>query len=31
VNYILQRAREAGDDVYEKVKKIIEGGRARVP
>jgi hypothetical protein len=29
VNYILQRAREAGDDVYEKVKKIIEGGRAR--
>jgi hypothetical protein len=29
VNYILQRAREADDDVYEKVRKIIEGGRAR--
>jgi hypothetical protein len=29
VNYILQRAREAGKDVYEKVREIIEEGRAR--
>ncbi len=29
VEYILQRAKEAGDDVHEKVKKIIEEGKAR--
>ena len=29
VNYILQRAEKAGDDVYEKVKKIIEEGMSR--
>jgi hypothetical protein len=29
VNYILQRSKEAGDDVYEKVKKIVEEGRTR--
>jgi hypothetical protein len=29
VEYILQRAEEEGDDVCEKVKKIIEEGRAR--
>ncbi len=29
VEYILQRAEEAGDDVYEKVKKIIEEGMSR--
>jgi hypothetical protein len=29
VNYILKRAEEAGDDVYEKAKKIIEEGKAR--
>jgi len=29
VEYILQRAREAGDDVYEKAAKIIEEGKAR--
>jgi hypothetical protein len=29
VEYILQRAKEAGDDVYEKVKKIVEEGKAR--
>jgi len=29
VSYILQRAKEEGDDVYEKVKKIIEEGKAR--
>jgi hypothetical protein len=28
VEYILQRAEEEGDDVYEKVKKIIEEGKA---
>ena len=29
INYILQRAKEEGDDVYEKAKKIIEEGKAR--
>jgi hypothetical protein len=29
VEYILQRAREEGEDVYEKAKKIIEEGKAR--
>jgi hypothetical protein len=29
VSYILQRAKEEGDDVYEKVEKIIEEGKAR--
>jgi len=29
VNYILQRAKEAGDDVYEKVKKFVDEGRTR--
>jgi hypothetical protein len=29
VEYILQRAREAGKEVYEKVREIIEEGKAR--
>jgi hypothetical protein len=29
VNYILQRAKEAGEKVYEKAKEIIGEGRAR--
>jgi hypothetical protein len=29
VEYILQRAKEEGDDVYEKVKKIVEEGMSR--
>jgi len=29
VYYILQRAREAGEEVYEKAKEIVEEGRAR--
>jgi hypothetical protein len=29
VNYILRKAENKGEDVYEKVKKIIEEGRAR--
>jgi hypothetical protein len=29
VEYILQRAREAGEEVYEKAAKIIEEGKAR--
>jgi uncharacterized protein YdhG (YjbR/CyaY superfamily) len=29
INYILQRAREAGEEVYEKVREIIEEGKAR--
>ncbi len=29
VEYILRRAEEAGDDVYEKAKEIIEEGKAR--
>jgi hypothetical protein len=29
VEYILQRAKEEGDDVYEKAAKIIEEGKAR--
>jgi hypothetical protein len=29
VNYILQRAKEAGEEVYEKAREIIEEGRAR--
>jgi len=29
IEYILQRAREEGEEVYEKVKEIIEEGRAR--
>ncbi|AKT33696.1 PaRep2b protein [Pyrobaculum sp. WP30] len=29
VNYILQRSKEASDDVYEKVKKIVDEGRTR--
>jgi hypothetical protein len=29
VSYILQRAKEEGDDVYEKAKKIIDESKAR--
>jgi hypothetical protein len=29
VNYILQRAREEGDDVHEKAKKIVKEGKER--
>jgi hypothetical protein len=29
INYILQRVEKEGDDVYEKVKKIIDEGKAR--
>ena len=29
VEYILQRAKEAGEEVYEKAKEIIEEGKAR--
>ena len=29
VDYILRRAEEAGDDVYEKAKEVVEEGRAR--
>ncbi len=29
VSYILERAREAGEEVYEKAKEIVEEGRAR--
>jgi Fe2+ transport system protein FeoA len=29
VEYILQRAKEEGEEVYEKVKKIVEGGMSR--
>jgi hypothetical protein len=29
VEYILQRAKEEGEEVYEKAKEIIEEGRAR--
>jgi hypothetical protein len=29
INYILQRAREEGEEVYEKVREIIEEGKAR--
>jgi hypothetical protein len=29
VNYILQRAEEAGEEVYEKAREIIEEGKAR--
>ncbi|MEM4651158.1 MAG: PaRep2b protein [Pyrobaculum sp.] len=29
VEYILQRAEEKGDDVYEKAKEIVEAGRSR--
>jgi hypothetical protein len=29
VEYILQRAREAGEEVYEKAKEIVEEGKAR--
>jgi hypothetical protein len=29
INYILERAKEAGDDVYEKAKKIIREGVSR--
>ncbi len=29
VNYILQRAREAGDNVYEKAREIVKEGKAR--
>jgi hypothetical protein len=29
VEYILQRAKEAGEEVYEKVREIIEEGKAR--
>ncbi len=29
IEYILQRARETGKEVYEKVRKIAEEGRAR--
>ena len=29
VKYILQRAKEEGDDVYEKAKEIVKGGKER--
>jgi len=29
IEYVLQRSKEAGDDVYEKAKKIMEEGKAR--
>ncbi|NAZ34877.1 MAG: hypothetical protein GU356_11490 [Pyrobaculum sp.] len=29
VNYILQRARKAGEEVYEKARKIVEEGKSR--
>jgi hypothetical protein len=29
VKYILRRAKEAGEEVYEKAKEIIEEGKAR--
>jgi hypothetical protein len=29
VSYILQRAREEGNNIYEKVKEVVEEGRAR--
>jgi hypothetical protein len=29
INYILQRARETGEEVYEKATKIVEEGKAR--
>jgi hypothetical protein len=29
VSYILERAREEGDDVYEKVREVVEEGKAR--
>jgi hypothetical protein len=29
VEYVLQRAREEGDEVYERVRKIVEEGRTR--
>jgi hypothetical protein len=29
VEYILQRAKEEGDDVYEKAKEIVKGGKER--
>ncbi len=31
VEYILQRAEEEGDDVYEKAREIVEEGKARSP
>jgi hypothetical protein len=31
VKYILQRAKEEGDDVYEKAKEIVKGGKERGP
>jgi len=29
IDYILQRAKEEGDDVYEKAKEVVEEGKAR--
>ncbi len=29
VEYILQRAREAGEEFYEKAREVVEEGRAR--
>jgi hypothetical protein len=29
INYILQRAREEGDDVYKKALEVVEEGKAR--
>ena len=29
INYILQRAEEAGKEVYEKAREIVEEGKAR--
>jgi hypothetical protein len=29
MNYILQRARDAGEEVYEKARKIVEEGMSR--
>ncbi len=31
VEYILQRAREEGDDVYKKALEVVEEGKARAP
>jgi hypothetical protein len=31
INYILQRAREEGDDVYKKALEVVEEGKARAP
>ncbi|AKT35500.1 hypothetical protein PYWP30_01884 [Pyrobaculum sp. WP30] len=31
IEYILQRAKERGDDVHEKASKIVEEGMSRAP